>query len=102
MLPGISRSGITIVGALKRGFKAKEAFALSFLMAIPAIVGAFVLKFKQLANSAIPIFAMAGGFVAALLFGLLALYIVRKALLNRRFSNFGYYCIIVSIVFLVI
>ncbi len=102
VLPGISRSGITIAGALKRGFKAKEAFALSFLMAIPAIIGAFVLKFNQLVDSDMSASAMAGGFAAALLFGLLALYIVRKALLNRKFSNFGYYCIIASIVILFI
>ena len=45
LLPGLSRSGFTLVGALLVGMKKKEAFRFSFLIAIPAILGAFLLEF---------------------------------------------------------
>lgn len=102
VLPGISRSGITITGLLKRGFKEKEAFSLSFLMAIPVILGVFVFKAKALVNSKVPLGSMLFSAIVAFLFGLLALFIVRKTLINKRFNIFGYYCIIISLISLII
>lgn len=102
VFPGISRSGITIAGLLKKGFRPREAFSLSFLMAIPAIIGAFLFKFKELVDSGLGVIPMTRGFVAAFLFGLLALFVVKKTLVNRKFKNFGYYCIIVSVLILFI
>jgi len=102
VFPGISRSGITIVGLLRRGFKPKEAFSLSFLMAIPAIVGAFLFKLKELSNLSIAFFLMAEGFVTAFVFGLLALHLVKKALINKKFKNFAYYCLILALLTLIV
>jgi len=96
VFPGISRSGITIVTLLKRGFKAKEAFSLSFLMAIPIILGSFLLKFKELFHSNVSISSMAGGFIFAFFFGLLGLLIVKKTLMKEGFNRFGYYCIVIA------
>lgn len=42
ILPGISRSGVTITYFLARGFKRQEAFEMSFLMSLPAVLGAIV------------------------------------------------------------
>lgn len=97
VFPGISRSGITIVGLLKRGVKAKDAFSLSFLMAIPAIIGAFLLKSKELLRSGLVLAEAAAGFIAAFVFGLAALVILRKTLINKKFKYFGYYCIALSL-----
>lgn len=96
VFPGISRSGITIVVLLKRGFKSKEAFSLSFLMAMPVILGVFLLKLKGILNSNIPVPDMFLGFCAAFVFGLLALSLIKRALISEKFSKFGYYCILVS------
>lgn len=96
VFPGISRSGITIVALLKRGFKSKEAFSLSFLMAMPVILGVFLLKLKGILNSNIPATNMFLGFCAAFVFGLLALSLIKRALISEKFSKFGYYCILVS------
>lgn len=98
VFPGISRSGITIVGIMQRGFKPNQAFILSFLMAIPAILGAFILEAPELRASGLPFWGVVSGFTAAFLVGLLALKIVKKSLIINRFQNFGYYCIIVSLV----
>ncbi len=48
ILPGISRSGSTITAGLKAGLKKEEAFNFSFLLAIPAILGALLFKIKDL------------------------------------------------------
>ena len=102
VFPGISRSGITIIGIIKRGFKPKEAFILSFLMAIPAILGAFILEAPRLGNSNLPFLGLSLAFVAAFLCGILALKIVKKSLTMNKFKYFGYYCIIISLVSLLI
>jgi undecaprenyl-diphosphatase len=47
ILPGVSRSGSTISAGLKAGLKKEEAFNFSFLLAIPAILGALLLKAKD-------------------------------------------------------
>ena len=101
-LPGISRSGITIVGLLRRGFKRSEAFILSFLMAIPLIIGAFFVEFKELGQSSFSSQSIGLGFVAAFVFGLLALSLVRKTLISKKFKNFAYYCLILALLTLIL
>ena len=101
-LPGISRSGITIVGLLKRGFKNIEAFTLSFLMAIPLILGAFIVELKELREANFSLQSMSLGFIAAFVFGLLALKIVKKALISEKFKNFAYYSLVIAVVTLLI
>jgi len=101
-LPGISRSGITIVGLLRKGFKPSEAFIFSFLMAIPLIVGAFFVEFRGLNQSSFSLEGMGLSFVAAFVFGLLALGLVRKTLISKKFKNFAYYCLILALVILII
>jgi len=101
-LPGISRSGITIVGLLRRGFKRSEAFILSFLMAIPLIIGAFFVEFKELGQNSLSLQNMGLGFVAAFVFGLLALGLVRKTLISKKFKNFAYYCLILALLTLIV
>ena len=97
-LPGISRSGITITGLLKRGFKNVEAFSLSFLMAIPLILGAFIVELKELKEANFSLQSMSLGFVTAFIFGLLALKIVKKALISGKFKNFAYYSLVIAVV----
>ena len=111
-LPGISRSGITIVGLLRRGFKRSEAFILSFLMAIPLVIGAFFVEFsagggsafggKELGQSSLSLQKIGLGFVAAFVFGLLALRLVRKTLISNKFKNFAYYCLILALLTLIL
>ena len=100
--PGISRSGITIVGLSRRGFKNTEAFVLSFLMAIPLILSAFIVEFKELKEANIPLQSMSLGFIAAFIFGLLALKILKKVLISEKFKNFAYYSLLMALVILLI
>jgi undecaprenyl-diphosphatase len=96
-LPGISRSGITIIGLLARRFRPKAAFALSFIMSIFPIAGTFLLKINALARLQLTPLALSLSFFVTFIAGFFALYLLKRALVMKKFIYFGYYCIIVSI-----
>lgn len=92
IIPGLSRSGITIKAALRQGLKKEEAFKFSFFLAIPVILGAFVFELKDMARVSFNFNSLVIGFASAFLFGLLALKIVKKYVKTGRLYRFGYYC----------
>ena len=92
ILPGISRSGATIASGLYLGMERKEAFEFSFLLAIPAIAGAFLLEFRKIDLAVLNPPALAVGMVAAFLAGLAALFLLARAVAGRKLHWFGFYC----------
>jgi len=105
LLPGISRSGSTIAASLFRGLARSEAFEFSFLLSIPAVLGAALLKLKDsplLHGNAGPSLPLLLGIAAAFLTGLLALFWLRRLLLQKRLHWFAYYCWAVGAVALVL
>ncbi len=102
ILPGISRSGSTIVAGMVSGVKSEDAAEFSFLLAIPAIAGAMVLAVKDILAEGIETALLtnyiAGG-VVAFLSGLVAIYSVLAAVRKGRFEWFAYYCFAAGIGF---
>ncbi|MBP7088347.1 MAG: undecaprenyl-diphosphate phosphatase [Candidatus Omnitrophica bacterium] len=98
--PGISRSGITIIALLRRGFSKNDSFKLSFLMVIPIILGAFFLHFDDLLANNFSLSNILIGFIFAFFFGIFALRIVKKTLIMERIDKFAYYCLIISMLVL--
>jgi undecaprenyl-diphosphatase len=96
--PGVSRSGMTIVAALWLGTVAEEAAAFSFVLSVPAILGAGILTAKDITTISIPLGPLAVGFAAALVAGVFAIYVVIKALSTRKFPYFAVYCCIIGAV----
>ena len=98
LIPGISRSGITVVGGLASGLSAEVAARFSFLLATPIILAAGVLEVPRLVELGTPhtlAVALFGGVVAGLAaYGSTASLMV---LFRRReveaLGPFGYYCI---------
>ena len=91
--PGISRSGTTISVALLLGMDRGLATRFSFLMAIPAIMGAAVLQLRDI--SAIPfeiLPAVAAGTLVAAVSGYVALKILMRVVTRGNFPLFAYYC----------
>ncbi len=95
VLPGLSRSGSTVTAGLACGLERKNAVEFSFLLSIPAILGAGALKLYQALRAgfdprSIP--ACLAGMLAALISGYLSIRAVR--ILSRRgsFSRFRFYC----------
>lgn len=98
IVPGISRSGITISTLLFRKIDNNSAFKFSFLASIPAIVGAFILEVKELNLNLSSIqLNLIIGFISAFITGLCSLYILKIILKREKFFYFGYYCILISI-----
>jgi len=102
LLPGVSRSAITIVTLLKRGFKPLEAFKFSFLMAIPLIAGTFLFECGKLASSSLPTGFLLIGFISAFISGLCALIWLKAFVVRKKFYIFGYYCLVLSVISIVV
>lgn len=99
ILPGISRSGTTISTGMLVGVEREEAARFSFLMAVPAIAGAFVLQLKDLLDAPpghAYIFALFVGFVVAYASGLLAIKLLMRVVRRGRFDYFAWYCFAVG------
>lgn len=94
VVPGVSRSGSTVVVALWLGVEAEEAAAFSFLMAIPAIAGAAVLQVLGTADpgAGIPVEALVLGSAVAAVTGVVAIRAFVSLLARRTFHRFALYC----------
>jgi undecaprenyl-diphosphatase len=90
LIPGISRSGITMTTALAFGLQRTEAARFSFLMAIPVIAGAGVLKAKAIFESP-AIHLMSWGFLGAFLSGFIAIWGLIKLVSQKSFQPFVIY-----------
>jgi undecaprenyl-diphosphatase len=100
ILPGISRSGATITAGLYLGLKPEFAARFSFLLSLPAVAGAALLKGLELAehpiaDSQMAIFGL--GAVVSFFVGLVAIYWLLRIVVGRRFYLFGFYCLVVGI-----
>jgi undecaprenyl-diphosphatase len=100
--PGISRSGATIAAGLFSGLNRELAARFSFLLSIPAILGAALVQVKDITTfdaSAIVLFA---GFISAAIFGYLAIKLLLKIIKERTLMIFAYYCWIVGSVVIIL
>jgi len=90
LIPGVSRSGITITVALFLGLERREAARFSFLMSIPIIAGAGLLKSKAILHSPDKL-ALGVGFAGAAVAGLFAIWFLFKIIQTRRYMPFVVY-----------
>ena len=101
ILPGISRSGSTISGGLWCGLDRVEAIRFSFLLSVPAILGALILHLPDLAGMALNA-NMAGvlviGFLTSFIVGYIAIRFLLRVVQSGKFSWFGVYCLILGLV----
>ena len=92
LLPGISRSGVTIGGGLMAGLRHQEAARISFLLATPIIAAAGVLEIPQLLSNPVPL----GEYLAAAALAGIAAYLSARFLLryfrSGRLDPYGWYC----------
>ena len=99
-LPGVSRSGSTIVGALLMGVNRSSAANFSFYIATPALLGAAVLTTKDLleeGSSGTPLGTIAIGTAIAFVVGIVALQGLLKIVAKGKIAWFGAYCLILGL-----
>jgi undecaprenyl-diphosphatase len=98
IIPGISRSGITISSLLTRGVAPEAAFKFSFLAGIPAILGSFLIEAKEIGiafnNNPVDFWLTLG---ISFFFGILGLFILKRVVKGLRLHYFGYYLVLASI-----
>jgi undecaprenyl-diphosphatase len=105
LFPGISRSGSTIVGGLLRGMDRELAARYSFLLGVPAILGAGLLSVLDLIDStdlASQIPALATCFVFSAIVGYACIHLLLQWLKQRSLVPFAVYCSAFGIIFLVL
>jgi undecaprenyl-diphosphatase len=99
-IPGMSRSGITIVAGMNRGLNRTDAAKFSFLLAIPLLLGAFIKKTADVLTSTAQFnFYFVFGFFMAFIFSLLAIKILMK-LLKAKSGLYGFaiYRVVLAII----
>lgn len=93
VLPGISRSGFTIIGALLVGMTRFDAFKYSFLLSLPITLAAGLLKLGHVTITTTVLSGFGGAFIA----GLAALWLVKSLTLTAHLKFFSIYLIIPAI-----
>ena len=99
IIPGISRSGATISTGLVLGASRNEAARFSFLLSIPAVAGAFLLKVHEI--EIFDFHYIFGALIAAFV-GIFAIYLTLKIVLFKRLWIFSAYLLCASIVLIII
>lgn len=100
IVPGLSRSGSTISGGLLFGLSRENAVKFSFLMSIPAVLGANIANVPQALNVVLSretIVCYLVGMAAALVSGFLAMKLLRYLSQKKRFGFFAYYCMALGV-----
>lgn len=97
-LPGISRSGSTVATGLLMGLDRSYAVTFSFIMGVPAVLGANVLELGDALGEPFPLSmsVVLVGVLAAVVFGLLAIKMVQWLIHTDKYKYFGYYTLILG------
>jgi len=100
IMPGLSRSGSTIFVGMALGIDRQVVARFSFIMSIPAILGAVVLQIGDLAAdppSGDSILYILAGTIAAAVSGYFAIVLLLDIVKKNRLQYFGYYCLLLSL-----
>jgi undecaprenyl-diphosphatase len=102
IIPGISRSGLTIATALMLGIKREKGFTFSFLLSVPAIAGVlgltFYTEYEALSLVGVGWTEILVGIAISMVIGYLALKLLIRILRCRKFHLFALYCWLISVV----
>jgi len=101
IIPGISRSGFTIATGLLRKVKKETAFKYSFLLSIPAVMGATIAESRNLVVSNVDMVTMFLGVITSMVVGYVFLKLLQKIVMKEKFHLFAYYCWIAGLVVII-
>ena len=105
MIPGISRSGLTIIVALFLGIEFKQAMKFSFMLAIPILIFAgldsIINNFDLLISNSHLLQSLFFGVLSSAFSGLLVLFVLNKIIKENKYWYFSFYCLLVSIMLII-
>lgn len=100
VMPGISRSGATVTGGISAGLTRDDAVKFSFLMSVPAILGASVLELPSLFSKGVAkveILPLLIGALTAFFVGIAAIRLLKYTASKKKFGIFTVYCIAIGL-----
>lgn len=101
LIPGTSRSGITIIAGLSRNLKRSEAARFSFLLSVPVILGAGLKSFMDVTDwHQVSLGILVIGFISAALTGYFAIKFLMKFLNNHSLNVFAWYRLVMGFLIL--
>ena len=98
-LPGLSRSGTTITACLFSGFNQQFAVKYSFIMSIPAVLGAAILELKDMGSfglSSGELFTYLAGMIVAAVVGYICIKTMLLVVRKKKFTYFAIYCFLIG------
>ena len=98
IIPGISRSGITVATGLLRKIDKDIAFKYSFLLSVPAILGATLFEVKDFTMGNEDLVLLVLGTIISMIIGYASLKFLQKIVMNQKIHLFAYYCWAVGII----
>ncbi len=104
IVPGISRSGTTILTALWRGLDRDAAVRFSFMLSAPVILGATLVEAKELLATGMEsamLFNYLAGTLVAFISGVFAIKLFIKMLSGSKFHYFAYYCWTIGLIVII-
>lgn len=106
VMPGVSRSGMTMMAGTAVGISREEVFRFSFLLSIPAITGAALLQAKEVGGIDAFITSLPQGWylgaAAAFVSGIVSLFVLRKLVIASKWWIFGIYCLALGLLSVII
>lgn len=100
VFPGVSRSGLTIMAGLAAGLSKEEAFRFSFLLSVPAILGAAALQALEIGGWNAFVSTLPPGWyigaACAFVSGLFSLFVLKKLVISSKWWLFGVYCLVLG------
>lgn len=108
VVPGISRSGSTSSVGLMRGLGREEVINYSFIMSIPAILGAALVKIGDIKDAAtsgdsgVKLLPLLLGILVSALVGILAIKLVAFIIKTNKLKIFSYYCFVLGLIVVII
>ena len=100
-LPGVSRSGTTIAACMMSGYDRRFAVRYSFIMSIPAILGAALVEIKDIGSEGLSGGMVLNGLIGAVVAGCVG-YVCIKTMLSvvrkKKFKGFAIYCFVVGVI----
>jgi undecaprenyl-diphosphatase len=103
IIPGISRSGATIFAGTSMGLDRQKAAQYSFLLSVPAILGATVLQLiSHGGEDNLPVGLYILGFMTALVTGFISIMLTFRFLTEKKFTYFAIYCVVLGFIALLL
>lgn len=102
LIPGTSRSGVTITAGLFSGLRKDEAAKFSFMLSAPAILGAAIIKLPDLAGNLFTEVSFWAGLLSSFLFGLFAIKFILKFVQRYSYRPFVYYRFVLAALIVIV